>query len=170
MNYPYLLSSLPIVQAGRKPAITLAQVREEAQRHLAPADLAIFTALADGSPCDHPFVRNWRSFETQLRNACVRERAARRGVDPKPHLREQDGCDGSLDRRVQAAFQSSTDPLARERALDALRLERLESLPEDPFSLEAFLAYWLRLEIATRQAAPDPEAGRARLRTIVENA
>ena len=170
MGYPFFLSSLPEVRAGTEPAWTPERFVEEAGRNLSEQDFAVLKTLAESGPCDHPFVRAWRSFDTQLRNACARLRAAKRGVDSRPFLHAHEGCDGFLDRRVQAAFDSAPDPLARERALDDLRLERLASLPEDPFSLEAVLAYYLRLSIVWRQTLPDPAAGRDRLRSLIESA
>lgn len=170
MGYPFFLASLPDIRPGAAPAWTSARFLEEAARNLSAPDFAVLAALASDASCGHPFVLAWRSFDTQLRNACARARAARRGLDAKPFLRPHEECDGALDRRVQAVFQSAPDPFAREQALDALRLERLASLPEDPFSLDAVLAYYLRLRIAERIAAPDPEAGRARLRSVVAGA
>lgn len=165
MDYPFFLASVPTpsVPAGTPPPWSSARFLDEASRNLSAADLDVLRALASDAPCSHPFVRAWRDFDTQLRNACARLRAAKRGVDARPYLHEHDAIDGSLDRRVQSVFQSAPDPLARERALDALRLERLSTPPENPFSLDAVLALFLRIRLAERSAAPDPDAGRDRL-------
>lgn len=165
MDYPFFLASVPspAVPVGTPPPWSSERFLDEASRNLSAPDMDVLRALADNAPCAHPFVRAWRDFDTQLRNACARQRAAKRGVDARPFLREHGAIDGSLDRRVQSIFQSAPDPLARERALDALRLERLTAQPENPFSLDAVLALYLRIRLAERAAAPDPDAGRARL-------
>ena len=171
MNYPFFIATFPPLPApGTPPDWTEEQFLDEARRNLSKADMAELDALADGAPCRSAFVRGWRAFETPLRNACARLRAARLGVDARPWVRPHEGCDGALDRRVQAAFQNAPDPLARERALDALRLEKLSEPPSDPFGLDAVLAYFLRLRIAAAAAAPSADAGRERLRRLVDAA
>ncbi len=171
MGYPFFLATLPALPAsGEPPAWSEEQFLDEARRNLSPSDMAELDALAADAPCRSPFARSWRDFETQLRNACARIRASRLGSDPAPWIRPHAGCDGSLDRRVQDAFRSAPNPLARERALDALRLEKLSEPPSDPFGPEAVLAYFLRLRIAAKAARTNPEAGRERLRSLVESA
>lgn len=171
MNYPFFIATFPALPApGTAPAWTEAQFLDEARRNLSEADFAELEALTTDTPCRGDFARRWRAFETQLRNACARQRAARRGADAREWIRPHEGCDGTLDRRVQAVFQSAPDPLARERALDALRLEWLSEPPADPFGREAVLAYFLRLRIATRAARPDADAGRDRLHRLVDSA
>lgn len=167
MGYPFFLSSLPEIRDGVPPTWTMAIFLSEAERNLSVSDYAVLQSLAENRPSTHPYVRAWFDFETQLRNACVRIRASRNGVDPNPFLHAHEAMDGSLDRRVQAAFQSP-DPLSREHALNALRLEWLSSLPEDPFSLESVLAYFLRLRIAEQDASLNAEVGQKRLRALAD--
>ena len=168
MNYPFFVATFPTLPAlGAAPAWTEAQFLDEARRNLSGDDMAVLEAAASGAPCDRPFVREWRGFETPLRNASARLRAAKLGVDARQWIRPHEGCDGSLDRRVQAAFQSAPDPLSRERALDALRLEWLSRPAEDPFGLDTVVAYFLRLRIVAAAARPSAEAGRERLRQLV---
>ena len=167
MGYPFFIATFPEFPApGIAPAWTEEQFLDEARRNLSGADMTVLEAVASGAPCDHPFVRSWRAFETQLRNASARVRAAKLGVDAREWIRPHEGCDGSLDRRVQAAFQNSPDPLSRQRALDALRIEKLSEAHEDP----SVLAYFLRLRIAADAARPSAEAGRERLRQVVDAA
>ncbi len=168
MGYPFFIATFPALPApGSAPAWTEDQFLDEARRNLSGADMAVLEAVASGASCEHPFVRSWRAFETQLRNASARVRAAKLGVDAREWIRPHEGCDGSLDRRVQAAFQNSPDPLSRQRALDALRIEKLSETREDPFGLDVVLAYFLHLRIAADAARPSAEAGRERLRQVV---
>ena len=171
MGYPFFIATFPALPApGVAPAWTEEEFLDEARRNLSGADMAVLEAVASGTPCDRPFVRAWRAFETQLRNASARVRAGRLGVDAREWIRPHEGCDGSLDRRVQAAFQNSPDPLSRQRALDALRIEKLSEASEDPFGLDVVLAYFLRLRIAANSARPSADAGRERLRKVVASA
>ncbi len=174
MEYPFFISSLPTLKPGEVPDWSPDRFLDEARRNLSPGDLAALEALADGAPSDAPFVAAYRAFDTQLRNACARIRAARLGTDARPYLREEAGdapFDASLEARVRAVFQSAANPLVREDGLAALRSEAAEALAgESPFGVGAVLSYFVRLRLAWSVADRSAEAGRKRLEKAVSEA
>jgi len=69
---------------------------------------------------------------------------------------------------VQAA--ETTDPVEKERQIDALRWEWLEDKTFfEPFDITALFAYVMRNEILERWSLLDPEQGRERFTEIIEN-
>ena len=69
---------------------------------------------------------------------------------------------------MQAA--ETTDPVEKERLIDALRWNWLEEKTFfEPFDITALFAYVVRSEILERWALLDPEQGRERFTEIIEN-
>ncbi len=81
------------------------------------------------------------------------------------------GLNGELDYMkdlMQAA--ETTDPVEKERQIDALRWNWLEDKTFfEPFDITALFAYVVRNEILERWALLDPEQGRERFTQIIEN-
>ncbi|MCF7837198.1 MAG: DUF2764 domain-containing protein [Candidatus Marinimicrobia bacterium] len=162
-EYFYFMASLPTLTPGEPPALDAAEFLRRATGVLAPDDLAGAADLLAGrwDSAPHPFARRWRPLETQLRNAIARTRTAQRPAEtaftPHPH----EGFDAALEREAAEALQRK-NPLEREQALDRLRWRLVDELVgvERPFSVEAVMAYALRLGWAARQAAWQPAAGR----------
>ncbi len=116
------------------------------------------------------FVRDWRAWETQLRNAVARWRAARAGADLTGKLRDHTGFDCSLEKDVNDAC-ARPNPLERELALDRLRWRWAEDAARTaPFGLPAVLGFALRLRIAARWASLQDEKGRAVAAAFMEQA
>ncbi len=150
MSVPYLIASLPALSPDAAPALSIAEFRAACASALTKSQSAIVDALLDGAPCGDSFVCAWRDVDAQIRNAAVRKRAARRGIDPAPFLRSTSGCDIAATQAAEAAF-ALPDPMQRERALDRARWTALDALQgPQPMSFEAVLAYAVRLQIATR--------------------
>ena len=162
MNHYYLVSSLPTLTPGERPGITREEFLRRAAEQLDGPDLKLVgSRLADGLPEGaDAFSQDWRATETALRNTCARQRAARRGVDALSYVREGDD-DPALSLAVAAAF-NAPDPLARERALDAIRWAALERMAGyDPFTFRALQSYAARLHLAWRLAELDLRRGHA---------
>lgn len=170
MAYYYLVASLPVLALDKAPPLARAEFLALCERHLAAADLADLQALLDGRPeqARHPFVRQWREQELQIREVQVRSRAAKLGADGRPFIRETPGLNLTLRQAVGEAL-AKTNPLERELALDRIRWVLLDDLALwDPFGLSAVLAYALRLTLVWRWAGLTDAAGQARLETLVE--
>ncbi len=167
MNYYYLIASLPSLTLDAEAPLAPATLRTLAAEHLEPQDLAEFDAVLHGGGRS-AFARAWLAFDTQVRNGIAKVRAARLNVDVAPFLRPVDGFDLTLTQQIQSAMTAS-DPLARERALDALRWRWLDdTVLSAPFSFDAVLAYALKLDMTARGATRTDAQGRARLTQQVD--
>lgn len=169
MNYYYLAASLPMVSLGREPLLNSGAFRALCEEHLAVEDLAVLAALLDreGQGTTHPFVRAWRDRETRLRNAIVRQRAARLGIDAGTQLRPAEGFDLYTVKAVEEAF-ARVSPAERELELDRFRWAVLDELGGlNPFALTAVLAYALKLRLAERWSRLEGDEGRRRMDELV---
>ncbi len=160
--YYYFIASLPGLPSAGAPPLTRAGFRALCAEHLDPRDKVELEAVLAGAGRSR-FARRLGAFERLLKNACARERARRKGIDPSPHLQPQSELDLKLEHDVARAF-AAEHPLARELALDQLRVARWrqESFSA-PFGLETVLAYALELELLQRRSERGGDAGRAAL-------
>lgn len=160
MSLIYLLSSLPALELGQQPRLTLETFRAQCREQLGQRACAVVTALLQGTPSAHPFVQAWHELDKAIRNTIARERARKAGfkqVDAweKPVT----DLDLTLRDMVITAMQH-TAPLERERALDKIRWARIDDLAgHDPMHFKVLLAYALKLTIALRWGALDPAKG-----------
>jgi hypothetical protein len=172
MRYYFLAASLPMLALDEPPPLSPEAFREQCAAHLSRRDLEGLDALlsGDGTACRHPFVRDWRNADTQIRNTLVSQRAARRQEEAAPWLREHRGYDVSLAAGAAEAYGRKT-PLQRERALDTLRWRVAEDLAGfDPFTGRAMLAYGVKLLILRRWEAIDREKGEAAAGNLIRRA
>jgi hypothetical protein len=160
MNYEYLVASLPMLFFGDPPPFSSKAFRFRCAGVLSAADGAILEAVMDGRPAaGKAAAAQWTARETQLRNAVVRARAAKWGVDPRPQLRDHAGYDGSVAQAVVDAYAKPT-PLEREQALDRCRWRVADEIAlREPFGFGAVLAFAVKLLIAERWAGLKDEAG-----------
>ena len=170
MSYYYLISSLPGITLDASPELSLDAFRSLCADHLSQGDGLALTCVLDLEAAQaptHPFAASWGARETQLRNAAVRLRAAKRQQDAGSFLRDHTGFDVGLEEGVEEAF-NQPHPLARERALDQIRWQVLDELAgTDPFGSGAVLAYGVKLQIAERWADMDQAAGQAKVNAAI---
>ncbi len=174
--YYFFCASLPPLQLGESPPWTMAEFLSECRRLLHADDLRqaqLVLAENYGEPAPagaSRFVRDWRAWETQLRNAVARWRAVRARADLTGKLREHPGFDCSLEKDVNDAC-ARPNPLERELALDRLRWRWAEDAARTaPFGLSAILGFALRLRLAARWASLQDEKGRAAAAAFMEQA
>jgi hypothetical protein len=169
-RYYYLIASLPALVFSLPAAMSRAGFVAECERQLEPADLAEVSALLDGRLDDvrTAFSRAWLHADRQIRNAVVRARALRLGVDEKKFLQDHEGFRVDAEAAVNDAF-SRANPLERELALDRYRWNLADELGSgDPFALPALLAYGVKLALNEHWRALTPEAGRERFEAMVD--
>jgi hypothetical protein len=166
-SYYYLIASLPGLPEEGAPPLAREPFLRLCAEQLHARDHAELEAVLAGGGSSR-FAARRAAFDLRLRNACARERARRRGLAAEPFLRPDRGIDLGLERAVAAAF-AADDPLARERALERLRVADLRAAAyAEPFGLPAVLAYALELEMLQHRAERTGEAGRAALLRCVE--
>ena len=170
MSYHYLISSLPGISLGNKPALSMDEFLANCQALLTEQDWTALQSLMDinNPPSTNNFVNNWAARETQLRNAAARLRAARRNKDAVDFIRNHSGFDLSIENKVEEAF-NQPNPLEREKAIDLIRWTFLDELAgTDPFSTNVLMAYALKLKIAERWAAMNQDQGQEKIEKAIE--
>lgn len=170
MNYYYLAASLPALSWDSPPDLSIEAFKNLCRAHLADADWHGLADLDEGleTSSTHPFVREWRNAEIQLRNALVRQRAARHRRDPAPLCRPHSGYDPGVERIVAEAY-AKPDPLQRERTLDRFRWQKADELAGlNGFAPRALLAYAVKLKLAERWTTMEDEDGLAIANAIVD--
>lgn len=170
MTFYYLIASLPALSLGAPPPMTVAGLLEDVRRLADPVTADELAALVtgDGSSAYSALAARWRAAQTQLANALARTRAAQLDVDPAAHLRPHEGFSTYIEMAVLDAY-AKPHPLERELSLDRFRWSLLDEWArEQPFGLEALLAYGLKLKLVERWAALTDEAGRTRLAETVK--
>lgn len=168
-TYYYLVASLPGLVFSAPAALSLHEFVSECARHLSPADHQELEHVMGGrlDAVHAEFSRQWLHNERQIRNAIVRARALRLGVDEKKYLKDHEGFRVDAESAVNDAF-SRANPLERELALDRFRWNLADELSAShPFQLPAVLAYGVKLAINEHWRALSPERGRERFEEMV---
>ena len=97
-----------------------------------------------------PIIKQWREFDTSLRNELVRLRAARKRIDSARYLRA-DGYSGPSLYHIALAAQRNPSPLEAEKLLDRERWNFLEELAFGHyFDLSFLIIYAYKLLILER--------------------
>ena len=170
MKYYYLVASLPTLVLGEPVPFGGEALLERAGNFLPAKELEELRRVVGGRVREgvSAFSRRWSAADAQLRNAAVRVRAGKRGVEPKEWLREHEGFDTYIEKAVADAY-AKPDPLERELALDRHRWQMLDEMVlTDPFGFPAVLAWALKLGIAARWAALGDDAGRKNVANVLE--
>ncbi len=169
MAYYSLVASLPSLQIGDEPPVSVDQYIEDCSQWLTERETGILKAVllneAIASPC--PLCSSWNNLETQLRNAVAKQRGQKLGVDFKEYLRPHDGFSGTVEALVNDAF-TRTDPLELEQELDRARWQLAEELiGENTFGFEKVLAYGIQLKIVERWNSMDVSVGKKKIEAVI---
>ncbi len=169
MSYYALVASLPHLEIGDEPPFSTAEYIATCSQWITEREtrilMNILEGVADGTFC--PLCIAWHNIETQLRNAAVRHRGQRLGIDFKESLRPHDGFSGQIEVAVTDAF-TRTDPLEIEEELDRARWQLADGLVgQDPFAFEKVLAYGIQLRIVERWHRMDVHAGKEKLEAVI---
>ncbi|HMP76822.1 MAG TPA: DUF2764 family protein [Kiritimatiellia bacterium] len=166
MSFYYFVASLPALSLSAPPPLAAETFLADARRLLDEDTVREIEALLAGGGTSALAAR-WHAATTQLRNALARTRAVRLDLDPAPHLRPHDGFSNYIEQAVVEAF-AKPNPLERELSLDRFRWSLLDEWArEEPFGLNAVLAYALKLKLSSRWGVATDEDGRKRLAETV---
>jgi len=100
------------------------------------------------------FLQDWATWETTMRNALVRDRAARLGWEVEPRLLEPRHGEPSVGALVMQVREAA-DPLTGKRLLDMARLDAIsEARGLDPFGRDAVYAYLAAMLVLDGWAMP----------------
>lgn len=170
MSYYSLVASLSTLQIGDEPPFSTEEYIDNCAQWVTEHEEQILRKVLldtpDIAPCT--LCRVWHNIETQLRNAAVRHRAHKTGVDAREFIQPHDGFSGTIEVLVTDAFTRS-DPVELEQELDRARWQLAEELIEgkNPFGFEKVLAYGIQLKIAERWNRMDVHSGKEKLEAVI---
>lgn len=197
-NYQYIISSLPVIAEGYRftddtPESILAEIREQ----LSERDNLLVGFLLDGFDaeklCDDfyrkalthkdAFLSGYFRFDLNMRNAKVRYLNAELGrpedKDVLDISQDREDEEGKVIKGVEAgefeeeaamsAALGSGDILSREKGIDALTWEKIDSLTTfDYFDVDAVLGFIAKLHIVARWFKLDEQTGREMFGKLVD--
>jgi hypothetical protein len=169
MPYYSLVASLPTLQIGDEPTFSTEEYIGTCAQWVTEREEQILrkVLLNDASVENCPLCQAWNNIETQLRNAVLKHRAQKLGVDAKEYIQQHDGFSGTIEVLVTDAF-TRNDPLELEQELDRARWQLAEELiGQDPFSFEKVLAYGIQLKIVERWNNMDVHRGKETLEAVI---
>lgn len=171
MNHWYLVSSLPYLRFGEKPAVSREAFLAACTGWLAEDDIAVLQAVFENRcPPDCEIAKRWWDGEVELRDAVVRVRAKNRGTDAGRFIQPHDGFSMSIEKMVTDAF-TRANPLEQEAELDRIRWAQADELAlTAPFGFAGILAFAVKLRIAERWAGLDDAAGQVKVEELIEQA
>ena len=199
-NFEYIISSLPYLTMDFKYAgqAGFNSVISDIKRDLDEKDQGLVEFLLKGfsdkelnadfyaAALKHRnrFLREYFRFDLNVRNAKVRYLNAQLGRDPDQDVmtgEDEDAEDVDIDgfrfnggefeeaQKVDAIL-SQTDLVAREKGLDDVLWDKIDSLATfHYFDIDAVLAYIAKLHIVTRWLKLDEEVGRDRFRRLLKD-
>lgn len=169
MAYYSLVASLPSLQIGDEPPVSVEQYIDNCSQWVTERETGILKAVLlnepIASPC--PLCKAWHNLETQLRNAVAKHRGQKLGIDFKEYLQPHDGFSGTVEVLVNDAF-TRNDPVELEQELDRARWQLADGLVgEDAFGFTKVLAYGIQLKIVERWSSMDVSIGKEKIEAVI---
>lgn len=187
-NYEYIIASLPVLQAGYRGPLDTEGLLEEIREQLSATDAASFQLVLDGwntselteefyaraAKSRSAFIREYFLYDRQLRNAKMAwlnkslGRPEGQDIMPAPGA---DTTDEDFEDQARAAeVLAGSDILERERGLDNLLWERIDSLTiMHVFDLDVILGFAAKLQIVNRWLKLDETTGRELFARLVSD-
>ena len=187
------MAGLPELKAGSDAPVSLEKLEELLDEHLAPSDKVLLDllrapidaeTLEQGLQVKNSFVRAWFAFNQDMNNVLVAQICRKHGFDVKQqivgqgevaeqlrtHTTQKDfGLSEVMDEYQEIlALAQIEDLMDREKAIDAIRFEWLQSRTEfDFFSAEMVFAYYLEAVMLHRWSLLTVEEGEKVFRELV---
>lgn len=193
MTYEYILAGLPELKAGSDAPISLEKLDELLDEQLAASDKKLLDllrvpiddqTLEQGLQAKNRFIRDWFAFNRDMNNVLVAQICRKHGFDVKQqivgegevaeqlrsHTAQKDFGLNEVEGDFSAylALAQIEDLMAREKAMDAIRFEWLQTRTEfDFFSAEMVFAYYLEALMLHRWSILTVEEGEKIFRELV---
>lgn len=193
MTYEYILAGLPELKAGSDAPISLEKLDELLDEQLAASDKKLLDllrvpiddqTLEQGLQAKNRFIREWFAFNQDMNNVLVAQICRKHGFDVKQqivgegevaeqlrsHTAQKDFGLNEVEGDFSAylALAQIEDLMAREKAMDAIRFEWLQTRTEfDFFSAEMVFAYYLEALMLHRWSILTVEEGEKIFRELV---
>ena len=166
----YLVSSLPVLRLGEKPAMSVDAFRAACKGHLSDDEIAVIEAVLENREPPHGLASKHWNAEVQLRDAVVRVRAKNRGTDASLFLEPYEGFSVAIEKQVTDAF-ARPNPLEQELALDEARWMLADEIAlAEPFGFSGLLAFAIKVRMAERWANMDETIGQEKVEEFVLSA
>ena len=195
MTYEYILAGLPELKAGSDAPISLEKLDEFLDEQLAASDKKLLDllrvpideqTLEQGLQAKNRFVRDWFVFNRDMNNVLVAQICRKHGFDVKQqivgegevaeqlrtHTTQKDFGLNEVagDFSAYLALAQIDDLMQREKAMDAIRFEWLQTRTEfDFFSAEMVFAYYLEALMLHRWSLLTVEEGEKVFRELVKD-
>ena len=193
MTYEYILAGLPELKAGSDAPISLEKLDEFLDEQLAASDKKLLDllrvpiddqTLEQGLQAKNRFIRDWFAFNRDMNNVLVAQICRKHGFDVKQqivgegevaeqlrtHTTQKDFGLNEVEGDFSAylALAQIEDLMQREKAMDAIRFEWLQTRTEfDFFSAEMVFAYYLEALMLHRWSLLTIEQGEQVFRALV---
>lgn len=176
-HYFYAVASLPTLSYETESFMTPENFLEFCRYQLSSSDYAEICRLSllpQAESCRTAAGIRYFRFERGVRNALVRLRAARMGIDASDFIATtREGNDYSDDASAaelaRAAFSAAT-PLLAEETLDRGRWQMLAQLETGNFfNLDVLVIYYFRILVLTRKGSRSHDAGVAGYESVYRN-
>ena len=193
MTYEYILAGLPELKAGSDAPISLEKLDEFLDEQLAASDKKLLDllrmpideqTLEQGLHAKNRFVQDWFAYNRDMNNVLVAQICRKHGFDVKQqivgegevaeqlrtHTSQKDFGLNEVagDFSAYIALAQIEDLMQREKAMDALRFEWLQTRTEfDFFSAEMVFAYYLEAVMLHRWSILTVEEGEKVFRELV---
>ena len=187
-NYEYIIASLPVLQAGYRGPLDADTILQEIREQLSATDAASLQLVLDGwnanalgeefyaraAKSRSAFIREYFLYDRLLRNAKVAwlnkslGRPEGQDIMPAPGA---DTTDEDFEDQARAAeVLAGSDILERERGLDNLLWERIDSLTiMHVFDLDVIIGFAAKLQIVNRWLKLDETTGRELFARLVSD-
>lgn len=195
MTYEYILAGLPELKAGSDAPISLEKLDEFLDEQLAVSDKKLLDllrvpiddqTLEQGLQAKNRFIRDWFAFNRDMNNVLVAQICRKHGFDVKQqivgegevadqlrtHTTQKDFGLNEVEGDFSAylALAQIEDLMQREKAMDAIRFEWLQTRTEfDFFSAEMVFAYYLEALMLHRWSILTVEEGEKIFRELVKD-
>ena len=163
----YLMASLPMIELGDVPPLTMEEFRHRCIGMLEESELAALDALLAGEECDDEFVAAYQAHEIQMKNVSGRLRAAAWGPEVRFTEKSFPGYDVTFAKMIQDAFAKS-NPMEKELDIDKARFWLVDSLAGvGEGTVKHVYAYAIKLQICERWARLSESAGDAAVLNVI---
>jgi hypothetical protein len=169
-QYYYVITSLPYLSLSEELPIRKDEFLVDCKKYLKETDfdklesVSLFNSGENEVPLD--VIRRFFKWERGIRNALVRLRAARLGLEPDEFIRDEI-VDHSQTHLAEEAFNADS-PLKAEESLNKARWRYLDELEfEHYFDIERLVIFFIKVQILERISSFDAEEGMERLNAVV---
>ena len=161
----YLMASLPMIEMGDVPPLSMEEFRHRCIGVLSDSEISALDALLDDGECeecDDEFVRAYKAHEIQMKNV-----SAAWGPDVRFTDKSFPGYDVTFAKMIQDAFAKS-NPMEKEQDIDKARFWLVDSLAGvGEGTVKHVYAYAIKLKICERWARLTEAAGDSAVLNVI---